>query len=376
MYRLFFAVVVCAMPLAGQGISPPPVDLNGYAEAALLIEWHDSTVYTDTFPNPVKRLPVSGTGAFYCLTAFDLFTRSGDSDPKQNAADAGLSLAVGVGAKDPKENAAYAVRELTVGNLKAEAVYKAVADALKSLLVPDKINISQNNKWIGGWSFSIAAATINAAVANDPDGFKTHVYTPYTKKDLPRALFGLLKTQEGPLLAYPVAKDANDTARKALTGAQAAELSRQQDLDRLKQAVSDARAQVAPAQTAVQAAIKKQKAAKAELAAAQDAAAQKKAKADQAKAEAELEKAEIDPKLLAYRAALEAADTAALDLKSAQDQVQALADQAALYAKAFEQATLEFSDACDVMEIYRICYALDSTKLFTFVADIYKTKSN
>lgn len=312
MPRICSSVFVCITLLAGRGISQPVPNVTDTARADLAKEWRDRTIRTPVKAPP--HVPPSGSGAFYCLTAFDLLTRSGANDPARDREDA--------------------LEDLIAGDPASERVYKAVPkEDLERLLVPDRIDISKDNAQIAAWFFDYAKANIISAISKDPTGFKTAVYEPYTMKDLPRALFGLLNL-EMPALKAQI--DLFSEQKKVEEG-------------------------IAQAQNAIQQATERMKQAQAHLEAANNnaksAAGQKQSNAEVSAAQGEV-------------------DAANRQLQAAQHDLQGYSDKRDRNKAALTPTDKAALDAVDLMEIYRICYALDKDRFFKIVADQYAPPAN
>jgi hypothetical protein len=349
MGRAGLTVLVLAAVLAVGGIGQPAPNARSLVRGNLLKEWRDLDLYPDLDFNTGKPAAALTTGAMHCLTALDLYTRSGQTDRMYNSA--------------------LALEELVLGNQPAAPLYLAIPQSdMLGLLVPMEIGISKDNELLD--VFDIAQKAIAAV---DLVRLKKKVGQPVAAKNLPRALYGLLNTQSGALQDYVKAVANARQAAQRLKDAQDNETGKKGDLDAAKAAAASKQKELQPYLDKATEAKKRQTEAADEETKATDAAARKEAKAKLAEATASLKNLQNDPKFVQLKKESAAADQKVSRAEAELPQATAAVDSARQPAKDraedLRKARPPAEKARNLMEVYRICYALDADKLFKFVTD-------
>jgi hypothetical protein len=351
MGRAKLTVLILAALLDVGGLAQSPPNAGSAVRSNLLTEWRDLKLYPDLDLKTGKPSASQATGVMHCLTALELYTRSGPSDRKYHAD--------------------LAFQELVLGNQPAASLYLAVPEGdMLGLLVPKEIAISKDNKLLD--LFGKANNAIAAASKKDPLGFKRDVIQPLGANDLRRALYGLLNTQAGALRDFATATVNANQAKKDLQEPRDMEAVKSREAAEAKADAAAKQKELEPYFKRVIEAEEQKKETGEKEKVAKDEAARKAAKTELGNAVANLEKLKNDPKFLQLQKDLGAAHDREEKTKQALDTARATVASAERNARdreaELDTARTGAEDARDLMEVYRICYAIDAKELFKLIS--------
>jgi hypothetical protein len=184
MSRAGFTVIVLATVLAVGGFAQSSPNVGSSVAAMLRDEWRDLELYPDLdFTTGKPDAAVLTTGGMHCLTALDLYTRSGSSNRKNNSD--------------------LALKELILGNQPAEPLYRVVPPSdLPGLLAAGDPGVAKDNKLLAAAVFDLAKKRIDAAFLKGVERLDREVNKPARSGDPFRAFYGLLNLQADDLQKY------------------------------------------------------------------------------------------------------------------------------------------------------------------------------